>query len=338
MFLPGILVVLKIFSIVISSWIVIHLLAAFGIFLAASYPFWWFIAPRSTVCLNCQARNKGDWCSFCGQQIPEDNHPKNLRSVLFNSLLILLFSIVSIWLVYLETSLVKKLDLLPKSSNVEFVVDDNSKYRLNEIFPMEINVGGIETPINAVQVDLSYDPDQLEAIELSTQGSFATVFIDKQVKNEVGYLRLTGGLPNPGYSLDRGLFGTVYFKAKKPGIATVEFLPTSVVLANDSRGTNVLKKLPSTTFYILDEEANYSDTSSVLDQVHLESDVLGEQDTSNQLHLYLKDRIDNAQDSPEILGATATRNNVKEGRFKKVLLRIDEMILALPETLLRIVF
>lgn len=286
MILPGITILLKIISVVISSWVVIHLLAAFGVFIAVSYPVWWFIAPRSTICLNCQAKSKGDWCGFCNQKIEQDKHPKNIKSALYNSLLIILFSVLSMGLVYAESNFFLKSTFFSTTQNAKFVINDKGKYKINEIFPMEINVGAIESPINAVQVDLSYDPEQLEVVEVSTQNSFATVFIEKKVDNQVGYVRLTGGLPNPGYSLDRGLFGTVYFKAKNAGLATVEFLPTSMVLANDSKGTNVLNAYPTASFLIIDKDVASMELTDTSSQVHFDASVLGSASSTDQIHLY----------------------------------------------------
>lgn len=341
MFLPGLAIALKIASIIIASWIIIHLLAVFGIFLALAYPFWWFVAPKSTVCLNCQARTVGDFCSFCKSTIDVDNHPKNFSSVIKNALLILVFSLVSISIVYFESQIISKVSIFPASRTVSFSVDDSSKYRIHEIFPMEINVSGIETPINAVQVDLSFDPDQLEVIELSTENSFATVFIDQEINNEVGFARLTGGLPNPGYSLNRGLFGTVYFRAKSPGTATVEFLPTSVVLANDSKGTNVLSSLPKNSFYILDEKINYDDQKIQLDQVRLESNVLGIESDRTQIHLYLENKEllpNNAK--PVVLGDNDIRdaldgsNDINKNIVIRSIVILDNYILSIYKSIL----
>lgn len=331
MILPGVAILLKIISIVISSWVIIHLLAAFGVFLAVSYPVWWFLAPKSTVCLNCQAKSSGEWCGFCNARISKDNHPQNIRSAVYNSFLILFFSVFSMGVVYIESMFVLNLQLLPTSKNAEFVINDKGKYRINEIFPMEINVGAIESPINAVQVDLSFDPNQLEVVEVSTQNSFASVFIDKKIDNNVGYIRLTGGVPNPGYTLDRGLFGTVYFKAKGSGIANVEFLPTSLVLANDSKGTNVLKSYPTASFLILDTQVGSVELTDFNSNVILESNVLGESvSSSGQVHLYLEDRIAKAAQEQAILGATT--HNASSTSLRETLLqsihKLDKKILS----------
>lgn len=312
MILPGFLIILKIVSIVISSWVLIHLLAAFGVFLAFAYPFWWFISPRSTVCLNCQARKEGSWCSFCKSVIePGDKHPSNFKSAILNSFLILTFSVISIGVITIEYKILSKLDLFPINKSVEFIIPDKRKYKIGEIFPLDVQVSGIETPINAIQVDISFDPDLLEVVEISTEGSFATVFIEKEINNDFGFARLTGGLPNPGYDLPSGLFGTVFLRGKKPGFAEVNFLPTSVVLANDSRGSNVLKSIPTASFLILDETIK-GDQPNLSDQVFLKTNVLGSTAEDEQLHLYLSNKIADATTDNVINNVSS--NNYNESR------------------------
>jgi len=35
---------------IIASWLLVHVLTIFGIFLAVAYPLWWIFAPSQTVC------------------------------------------------------------------------------------------------------------------------------------------------------------------------------------------------------------------------------------------------------------------------------------------------
>lgn len=91
---------------------------------------------------------------------------------------------------------------------------------------MKIDITSIKVPINAVQADIGFEPHKLEVVDVSTEDSFANIFIQKEINNEVGYVRLTGGLPNPGFFADRGVFGTVFFKGISPGIVRIEFLPS----------------------------------------------------------------------------------------------------------------
>lgn len=149
-----------------------------------------------------------------------------------------------------------------KSKSVSFVIPAKGQYKLGEVFSVKIEIDGVKTPINAVQADLAFDPARVEAVEVSTENSFADIFIQKEIDNQKGYVRLTGGLPSPGFSGEKGLFGTVFFKSKTPGIAKIEFLPTSMVLANDNKGTNVLKDFAQISYLILPEKISQQEENS----------------------------------------------------------------------------
>lgn len=247
-------------GIIIISWIFLHLLAFLGVFLALAYPMWWLFFPQLTTCIPCHALTPGSTCPFCHRAIDKNNlRPTLLSAVFKNALLIFFVSIVSIGVVYLESRLLMQLGYPSTPKTAEFVIPPKGQYRLEEIFPLKLEIIGLTTPINAVQTDLSFDPRKLQVVDISTQDSFANIFIQKEIDNERGYARLTGGLPNPGYFSDRGLFGTVYFKGIQPGIVTVDYLDTSLVLANDSHGTNILKDPPSVSYLITPEKVSQAD-------------------------------------------------------------------------------
>lgn len=182
---------------------------------------------------------------------------------------------------------------------------------------MKIEITGIETPINAVQADLGFDASKLEVTHISTQGSFADIFIQKEINNEVGFARLTGGLPNPGFFSDRGLFGTVYFRAKQPGLVVIEFLPTSLVLANDAKGTNVLQKLDQVSYLILPEEISEEEKQMQRDLTRMTSGVLGIEHDTTQLTFFEDDQILGVQE--DITEDITSASNSKDGLIRRLL-------------------
>lgn len=333
MVIPTINILIKIFALAVFSWILIHLLAVFGIFLSFSYPLWFLLAPKQTYCWFCRVKKEGEYCHFCRQPVrkAEGDSPKSFISACRNALLLLVFSVISLGLVFGESKILFKLGFPPTPKTVSFVIPPKGQYRLEEIFPMRIEIVGIKTPINAVQADISFDLRKAEVVDISTKESFANVFIQKEINNEVGYARLTGGLPNPGFFADRGVFGTVYFKGKNPGLFKVEFLPSSLVLANDSRATNVVKELASASYLILPEKITAEEEKQ--QQVIIQPGVLGEQTatTTAQLIFY---------DEGKVLGTTINREIEKEKEFNlgKTLLgfleKTDRFILTLWEKIL----
>ncbi|MFC1624767.1 cohesin domain-containing protein [Patescibacteria group bacterium] len=279
-------VLLTIILFAIGSWVVIHISALFGVFIAFAYPIWQFILPGKIPCLFCTIREEGEMCPACDRVVSEatGKDPDSLKSIAYNSVAILLLSLISIGIVYGEQRLLKLAGFPPTPKTVSFIIPSKNQYKLGEIFPMKVHITGIQTPINAVQADIGFNPDILEVASISTIESFANVFIQKEIDNENGFARLTGGLPNPGYFSDHGDFGTVYFKGIQPGVSKVEFLPTSLVLANDGKGTNVIKEYASTSFLILPDEIETDIREQ--QEVLIGADVLGEQTESTQMIFY----------------------------------------------------
>ncbi len=149
---------------------------------------------------------------------------------------------------------------------------------------MKLELENLKTAINTVQADIGFDPERVEVVAISTTDSFAKIFIQQEINNEGGWARLTGGLPNPGFFGERGTFGTIYFRAKSPGIVQLGFLQSSMVLANDGRGTNILKSLPSVSYLILPESISEQEAREqqkfIIDKV-----ILGVEDNQNDSQL-----------------------------------------------------
>lgn len=317
--------------IVLFSWLLIHLMALVGVFIAFGYPLWWLFAPGRTTCLLCRAQPNGTRCSFCRQQVDKNNgmSPKNFTSAVLNAILILLFSILSMGLVYGESQALMKLGFPPVQKTASFVIPAKEQHLIGEIFPMNIEVDNIKGSINAVQADIGFDPDKIEVVTVSTRDSFASIFIQKTIDNTGGYVRLTGGVPNPGWYGTHGLFGTVYFRAKNPGFITISYLPSSLVLSNDGKGTNILQSFPAISYLVLPDKISKSAQDS---QAKLFSNnVLGATTENNQL-----DFTDNAN----VLGTSIVAYHTTPPRFDPVgyvanlLQRVDKFILDLIWTVM----
>lgn len=283
---PDIKLLFKIIVYLVSSWLLVHLLSVFGAFLAVAYPLWWLFSPNSTICFMCRSGKEGKKCPFCQETIIKNKtYPKRLSSSVLNGVLILSFSIFSIGIVFGESRILYKLGFPPTPKTVSFVIPTKGQYKLGEVFPMNIEITGIKVPINAVQTDLGFDNQRVELMDISTEGSFANIFVQKDINNEAGYARLTGGLPNPGFLGDKGLFATAFFKAKVPGVVKIEFLPTSMVLANDGRGKNVLGQFSSVSYLILPEKITEEEAKKQ-SMIFTKSTVLGEKSEETQMIFY----------------------------------------------------
>lgn len=323
--IPLIKTLLLIIPLVIISWVLIHLLAIFGVFLGFAYPMWWLFAPKQTVCFICRAAPNGSTCPLCHKHIEKSHgvYPKTLRSVVLNGILIVMFSLVSIGVVFGESQILFKLGFPPTPKTATFAIPTKGQYLLGEVFPMKIEINNLRTPINTVQTDIGFDPTKLEVVDISTKGSFANLFVQKDINNSGGWVRLTGGLPNPGYDAAAGTFGTIYFRGKSPGVTKISFLTTSLVLANDGRGTNILKEYPSVTYFILPERVSAEEEKAQAAVV--KNDVLGASTGEGQL--------DFSDEGRQVLGASTAREIDKQAGssagevFLKTLETVDRFAL-----------
>src|SRR3989344_8307461 len=104
---PLLFSLLLVIPLIVVSWVIIHLSAVFGVFLSLAYPIWWLYVPNHTVCLLCRANRNGSKCLFCHRQInkKEDISPTSLSSAVWNGVLILVFSVVSLGVVFGESKI-----------------------------------------------------------------------------------------------------------------------------------------------------------------------------------------------------------------------------------------
>jgi hypothetical protein len=297
----GLKLTAKVIAIFIGAWLLAHIMGVFGFFLAIAYLSLWIFFPKNTPCFGCRTVKEGSVCPLCNATKTSDSepYPKSIRSAFLNFLLIAVVSLLSGGAVFAENIALKELGFFAEPKTATFSIPDKGKYMLGEIFPVKIQIDGVKTPINTVQADIAYSPSKLKVVEISTEDSFATIFIQKDFNNELGYARLTGGLPSPGFSGSLGTFGIVYFQCIEPGVAEVEFLPTSLILANDGAGTNVIKELTKASYLILPEEIGYSENTSIKTLVR--EDKLSE----TQMLLYVPTNADSQQ---RVLGTYEERN------------------------------
>lgn len=242
------------------SWVLIHFLAIFGVFLALALPLLHLVFYPHIMCF---------WCRLKG-----GTH--SLKHSLIDSALILLLTLVSIPLVYLEYKLIlgykKPIEI---AQVAQFMIPTKSSHPVGEVFPLKIELMNIPSSINVAQADLSYDPSIIEVVDLTTDGTFASFFVQKEFNNDQGYVRISGGVPNPGYRAPSGLLATIYLKGIKPGAVELKYLESSLVLANDGRGTNLLSDYPTIPLIITPKTPNVSPAPSDLT---IRSQIKGETD------------------------------------------------------------
>ena len=303
--------IIKIFVFAISSWILVHVFAIFGVFIAITYPlFWWTNTSKTFPIL--------------------DNVTKNIespiRQLAVSELLILSLTTLSVLIVYAETVFLTNTFLTQTPKTAQIASDSKGTYAVGEVFPMKVNISGMDVPVNAVKTDLSYDPNIAEVVSISTEGSFATIFVEKIVENDVGFARISGGLPNPGFMGSEHLFATFYLKGTRPGVFKVEFLQSSMVLANDGKGTNILQSTRPASFLITVPSENEPVDRVIPTQVPPTTiEVLGAKTNSEEIINALTTSQEDVQFEIEI--TEQPTNSIT--KIVELLVRTNQMILSI---------
>ncbi len=95
--------------------------------------------------------------------------------------------------------------------------------------------------INAVEVDLKFDPTKLQIASPTVGKSFIEIWVAQPAySNTQGIMSFIGGSPSPGINTSAGLISTITFRVVAPGETSVIFLDSCKILRNDSDGTGIL--------------------------------------------------------------------------------------------------
>lgn len=107
--------------------------------------------------------------------------------------------------------------------------------------------------INVVKIKLHYPADLLKVEDVSTRGSFLSLFAENpKVDATTGEITLTGGIPHGTYVVG-GKVATITFDPIVPGTAKVTLDQTySSVLKNDGKGTPTTLSVQDGTYHIVE--------------------------------------------------------------------------------------
>lgn len=118
-----------------------------------------------------------------------------------------------------------------------------------EKFLVKINLDTKNNFVNAVQSYLEFDPNILVVIKTDTTDSFCKFYPENNFNNQKGLVKLSCGSPYPGFSGTNTL-EIIEFMPKAMQTTSIRLTPESMVLANDGKGTNLLKNFDSKTITI----------------------------------------------------------------------------------------
>ena len=113
-----------------------------------------------------------------------------------------------------------------------------------QTFNVELRVRS-KANINAVGATLKFDPNLLEILNMNTEESFCSFYLDNSFDNIKGEVVLSCGKPNPGFQGDSTIM-TLQVRGKTHGTTAFALQRNgSQILANDGKGTDVLNDYPS---------------------------------------------------------------------------------------------
>ncbi len=149
-----------------------------------------------------------------------------------------------------------------------FILPEEGTFIVDEDFIATVNVD-TNREINAAGVKIYFPVYKLEIVSLSKKESIFELWaVEPSYSNTDGTIWFSGGLPSPGFKGSRGKILTITFKAIKEGRANIRF-GEGLVLANDGRGTDILKELKSASYALIGPTSSdlnddgYIDTSDL---------------------------------------------------------------------------
>lgn len=148
---------------------------------------------------------------------------------------------------------------------VLYLTPKTGQYQPGDTFLVEIRIDTEEECINAVEANLSYDKDVLEATDFSRGKSVLTLWVKSPTIDEnSGLISFTGGVPGgycgrvPGDPGESNLLGKIIFRVpgmrvveQEKDLAEIKFLENCQVFLNDGLGTRAKLTTQGATFKIL---------------------------------------------------------------------------------------
>lgn len=119
-----------------------------------------------------------------------------------------------------------------------------------ESFSADILVSSPDQAVNAAEGTISFPPDKLRIVSISSSGSIFNLWVkEPSFSNSLGTIDFSGLILNPGFAGQTGKIFTVIFQTRAEGSAPVAFA-NGALLANDGKGTNILSELRHANYFV----------------------------------------------------------------------------------------
>lgn len=156
------------------------------------------------------------------------NNNNRYKKFIFSAIIVLMI-LTAFWLTWRNFH-------QPKTPTVWGELNQSVKQNQKIFIPIFVNTE--DKTINALEVYLKFDPNELRVESVSKDNSFFQLWIKDEPKfnNDKGEISFAGGLPNPGFK-GTGQIGSIEITPLKAGLLTISFDGRTRMLLNDGVGT-----------------------------------------------------------------------------------------------------
>ncbi len=108
---------------------------------------------------------------------------------------------------------------------------------------IKLEMLNLAQPVNVIAVELNFDPNQIEIIDIDTTGSVMNIFAKKSFSNTDGTISLMAGITHPGFLAEVGHLIKVNYKLKVDNGDRfgLRFASPPRIRANDGIASNIIK-------------------------------------------------------------------------------------------------
>jgi hypothetical protein len=130
-----------------------------------------------------------------------------------------------------------------------FISPSSGTFSVGSSITVSVRTNTQSAAVNTAEANILYSTDTLELLSVS-QGPTFYLPAPGSPNKGIGTAYFGGGLPTPGFNGASGILGSMTFRARAEGTATVSVSSGSVLL-NDGAGTNALDGTASARFSIV---------------------------------------------------------------------------------------
>jgi len=127
-----------------------------------------------------------------------------------------------------------------KTASLDMNIASSSATSTN--FTVKVSTDPNGQAINAVGALINYSTSTVKAIKIDLTNSFCALFIANTIDNQTGQINVMCGKPYPGVNTESTI-AEITFQRLTNATSSIAFDPSSMVLANDGFGTDVLRTI-----------------------------------------------------------------------------------------------